>query len=738
MAEATSFVGRSREIAELRTLVNNHRLVTVTGTVGVGKTRIALRVAALPAARWPDGVCLAELAALKEPESLPQALAAALGLPGGDTVTPDNTAPMLEPVLGHLRDRSLLLILDACEHLADACAQLAAAIVVRAPGVTVLATSRQPLGLPGEATFPLRPLPVMDAVDLLAERAVSVLPGFTVDSDNRADVSRLCQRLGGIPLAIELAAPRLRALTVSELTAEAGDLRLLSGSRRTDQARHQRLAAAIDWSYELCTPAQRLLWDRLSVFAGGFDVDAATGVCADPTLTAADLPAALAGLVAKSVVLRDGTRYELPGSLADFGAGRLAAADTATAVRNKHIAYYFALAQRLDADTPARGQAAKYHVLRTDHANVMAAIEYALAVPGNDAAAVGIITSLRLYWLISGLLGEGARLLGKALELSRKPSLVRARVLITRSVLLAELMDIDGSAADARAAAVIANKFGDATLLGRACVSLHRAHTWDGDLAEAEAVAKLAVSCLDPAGEAFWLAQLDLQEGVAHLQAREVAACAESCARGLARLPAGELWLSGSLLSLCGLADVLVGDVEQGTRDMCRALSMKQELGDAAGTGFVLGALGLGAAAQRRHERAAWLFGATAALWKQSGRRYASSLAVQELHRRAARGAVEQLGPQRYWQAMRDAAHADLTAIVALAIADSDDFADLLPATAVAAQLRTADGQLRCRVVGWCRPREDARSECCLRRRHHSSAVRQSLPSSPRCYRTRG
>jgi predicted ATPase len=699
-AEATSFVGRSQETAELLTLVNSHRLVTVTGTVGVGKTRIAARVAALPAAGRPDGVCLAGLSALRDPESLPPAVAAALGVPGA------GTEPTLETVLGHLRDRSLLLILDACEHLAGACTELAAAIAAQAPGVTVLATSRQPLGMPGETTFLLRPLAVSDAVELFADRAASVVPGFTVTSDNRADVSHLCQRLGGIPLAVELAAMRLRALTIRQLTAELGDLRLLSGSRRTAQARHQRLAAAIDWSYELCTPAERMLWDRLSVFADGFGEDAATDVCADTALTAADIPAALAGLLTKSVVLRDGTRYQLPGSLADFGAERLAAAGGATAVRNKHIVHFFALAQRLDPDTPAPGQAVQYRALRADHANVMAAIEYALAVPGNDAAAVGIITSLRLYWLISGLLREGAHWLGKALELSRKPSLVRARVLITRSALLAELMDIDGAAADAGAAAVIAKTFGDTTLLGRACVSLHRALTWDGDLAEAEAVAELAVSCLDPAEDAFWLAQLDLQEGVAHLQVREIVACAASCDRGLGRLPAGELWLSGSLLATSGLADVLLGDDEQGTRDMCRALSMKRELGDAAGTGFVLGALGLGAAAQGRHERATCLFGATAALWKQSGRRYASSLAVKELHRRATRGAEEQLGPERYWQLLRDAAHADLGTIVALAIADSDDFGGLLDATAVAAPLRIAGGQLRCRGVGCCCPRK--------------------------------
>jgi predicted ATPase len=679
-ADATSFVGRAQECAELLSLVNARPLVTVTGTVGVGKTRLALRVATLPAAGRPDGVYLARLSARRDLESLSRAV-------GG----------------GQLRDRSLLLILDGGEHLAGPCAELAAAIAEQAPGVTVLATSRQPLGAPGEVTFPLRPLPVPDeddaalaqqhrgdAIELFADRAASVVPGFAVEEGNRADVIRLCRRLGGIPLAIELAAARLRALTVRQLTAELGDLRLLSGSRRTTEVRHRRLAAAIETSYELCTPAERLLWDRLSVFAGGFTADAATEVCADAALAAADMPAALAGLTAKSVVIGAGPRYELPGGLADFGAGRLAAAGGATAIRNKHIARYSALAQRLAACTPASEQAARYRALRDDHANLMAAIRYALATPGNDAAAVGIVTALHLYWLISGRPRDGVRWLGKALELSRKPSLVRARVLITRSALLAELMDIDGAAADARAAGVIAKTFGDTALLGHACVCLHRAHTWNGDLAEAEAVAELAATCLDPAADAFWLAQLDLQEGVGHLQAREVAACAASCGRGASRLPAGELWLTGTLVSLRGLASVLLGDGAAGTRDMCRALSMKYELGDAAGTGFALGALGLGAAAQQRYERAAWLFGATSGLWKRTGRRYASSIAVKELHRRAVDSAEDRLGPERYWRLMRHGANADLGAIVALALADSDDFSRLLAATA--ARLHTAGG----------------------------------------------
>ncbi len=213
-------------------------------------------------------------------------------------------------MLDYLRGRKLLLILDTCEHLVDACAAFADTVLRAAPWVTLLATSRQPLDVQGEHAFPLLPLPAADdAADLFAQRAAAVVPGFTVTPQNRADIVRLCQRLDGIPLAIELAAVRLRALPLAELASQLeSGIRMLTVSRRGTSPRHQTLRAAVEWSYQLCTPAERTLWQRLSVFAGTFDVSGAEQVCADDALPQTQVVHALVGLVDKSVVLRDGAR----------------------------------------------------------------------------------------------------------------------------------------------------------------------------------------------------------------------------------------------------------------------------------------------------------------------------------------------------------------------------------------------------------------------------------------------
>ncbi len=263
-AEVTRFVGRQRELAELSVLLRSARLVTVIGPGGVGKTRIAQRVAAQLASEFGDGPCLVELSGLRDPELLPDTVANCLGLPGSEG------RPQLDLVIDHLRDRSKLLILDTCEHLIDACAMLAE-ILLRTTSTTVLATSRQPLAVPGEHTCSIPPLPVPardaltagqgDAVELFARCAAAAVPGFAVTDANRADVVRLCRRLDGVPLAIELATVRLRALPLVQLTERLEDrFRLLTGGRRLALPHHQTMRAATEWSYDLCSPAEQLLW----------------------------------------------------------------------------------------------------------------------------------------------------------------------------------------------------------------------------------------------------------------------------------------------------------------------------------------------------------------------------------------------------------------------------------------------------------------------------------------------
>jgi non-specific serine/threonine protein kinase len=322
-AEATSFVGRSAELAEISALLAAARMVTVAGPAGVGKTRTALRAAAAAAGRYPDGIRLADLGETDDPAKLAESVAMALGLRQADTVS----------LLRYLRGKRLLLILDTCEHMVEACAALAGTVLRTAPGVSLLATSRQPLDVPGEHAFPLLPLSKGSvAADLFAQRAAAVVPGFALTPENRGTVTRLCARLDGLPLAIELAAIRLRALPLDQLTSrvEAG-IRLLTVSRRGTSPRHRTLRAAIEWSHRWCTPAEQALWERLSVFGGGFDVSGAQDVCAGGVLPAAEVLSALVGLVDKSVVLREApqhgagqARYRLPAVMREFGADRLA------------------------------------------------------------------------------------------------------------------------------------------------------------------------------------------------------------------------------------------------------------------------------------------------------------------------------------------------------------------------------------------------------------------------------
>jgi predicted ATPase/DNA-binding CsgD family transcriptional regulator len=323
-AQASRFFGRQDEAAAVRDGLSRSRLVTVTGPGGIGKTRLAVKVASEHAQAFPDGVFFADLSAARDAGAVARTVAAALGLPGRDG-RPDWLA-------GRLHGRRLLLILDTCEHVVDAGAALADAILRAGTGPVLMATSRQPLGLPGEAVFRITSLTANDAVGLFADRAAAAVPGFAVTANTLPRFVRLAQLLDGNPLAIELAAPRLHAVGLDELLARLpGHLRLLGsgrvavGDRVGAGDRRQSLQASVTWSYDLCSPAERLLWARLSVVADDFDLAAAEHVCSGDELGADEILVALVGLVDKSIVLRapdrgGPARYRLPSLVREQGA----------------------------------------------------------------------------------------------------------------------------------------------------------------------------------------------------------------------------------------------------------------------------------------------------------------------------------------------------------------------------------------------------------------------------------
>ncbi|MGW5162391.1 ATP-binding protein, partial [Nonomuraea wenchangensis] len=437
-AELNSFVGRRREIAEVKRLLGEGRLVTLAGVGGVGKSRLALRVAFDLRRAYHDGVWLVELAALESAELLVATVMAALG------IQDSASRPSLEVLAAHLRDRRTLVVLDNCEHLLDPCAALADRLVRAAPGLRILATSRQALGVTGEQVLQVPTLAVpeaaeagaradgqTDAVRLFAERARAVLPGFEITDANREAVARVCRRLDGIPLAIELAAVRLRALSVEQLLERLDDrFRLLTTGARTAMPRQQTLRSLIDWSHALCTEQERLLWSRLSVFSGGLDLEAAEQVCSGGGIPPEDVMDLVGGLVDKSVLAREehrqSVRYRLLETIRQYGRERLRESGEEAELRARHRVYFRDLALRARRGWYGPDQVAWFARLRADHGNLRTALDSALPsgspasspyTPGPEGTRDGLVlaTALCFQWIAAGALREGRAWLARLL-----------------------------------------------------------------------------------------------------------------------------------------------------------------------------------------------------------------------------------------------------------------------------------------------------------------------------------
>jgi predicted ATPase/DNA-binding CsgD family transcriptional regulator len=680
-AEVSGFVGRRDELARLTRQLRSARLVTVTGPGGVGKTRVALRAAARLSAEFGDGVFLAELAGLRDPGLLPHTVATSLGLPEQDART------QLSAVIEYLRDRRLLLILDTCEHLVDACAALAGAVVRETSGVVVLATSRQPLDVPGEHTCMIPPLPVPepgsrefgggDAVELFAQRAAAVVPGFTVTEANRDDITRLCRRLDGIPLAIELATVRLRAVPLEQLASRLEDrFRLLTGSRRAALPHHQTLRMATEWSHDLCSPAEQRLWARLSVFAGSFDIPAAEEVCAGGPLARGDVMETLIGLIDKSVVLRagdKGARYRLLDTIREFGAERLAAAGEEAQLRSRHIAYVQAMADEFARHSKDNDQLRLFQALRREHANIRAALGYALAGPGGAAGeAARLATNLRAYWEISGALREGRHWLARILERFPGPAPERAWLLMTRGVLATLQGEPDDAVTDLQESIPMAEEQGEALACALGYAYLNLALTFAGrypEAAEAGAVAARQLGALDDFGG---LASLDIHMAYLYLLTGRLEESIDRCAQGLRRLGpgGGEQWVRSYLLVITGLGLFLQGRPADSAEATRTALDMKHQLGDLVGTAYCLEVLAWLAAGGDGHDRAAWLLGAAASLWDRAGTRLGGNAILEGIHQQAETAARGALGPDRYTALREDGGRRPLAEVVAVAVSD--------------------------------------------------------------------
>ncbi|MFJ2057012.1 AfsR/SARP family transcriptional regulator [Streptomyces sp. NPDC087908] len=411
-ARLTSFVGRDEEIAALRDDLRTARLVTLLGPGGAGKTRLSQEAAERAAEAWPDGVWVAELAPVTDPEAVPEAVLAAVGAretvlrgAGAEELRTGNDP--LSRLVEHCSGRRMLVLLDNCEHVVAAAAELAETLLARCPELRVLATSREPLGVPGELVRPLGPLPAGMALRLLDERGAAARPGFTVGGDPGA-AEEICRRLDGLPLAIELAAARLRMLTARQIADRLDDrFRLLTSGARTVLPRQQTLRAVVDWSWDLLDEVERAVLRRLAVFTGGCDLAAAEAVCTDDgtgeTLDVLDL---LGALVDKSLVVAGpgdrGMRFRLLETVAEYAGERLDEAGERAAAERRHLTYYRELARRTDPELRGSGQVAAIARFGAEYGNLRTALHRAVDAHDEDEALV-LVHSLLWYWQMRDL-----------------------------------------------------------------------------------------------------------------------------------------------------------------------------------------------------------------------------------------------------------------------------------------------------------------------------------------------
>ena len=631
----TSFVGRDREIADLRRVVLSTRLLTLTGAGGCGKTRLALHVAATLSDVFSEGVWAVDLAPLSDPALVPQIVASALDVREGQNRS------LIESLSDYVRPRHILLFLDNCEHLIGACAQLVETLLRAAPRLHVLVTSREALGVDGEAVLRVPSLALPDsaqplaadavsqheAVRLFVDRARLVQPGFALNESNAKTVVEICRRLDGIPLAIELGAARLNLLSVDQIHARLEDrFRLLTGGSRTALPRQRTLEAAMTWSYELLPDVERQLLCRLSVFPSSWTLEAAEDVCAGDGMNQTDMLDLLSHLVDKSLVIVDDgatgdRRYRFLETVRQYGRERLFQSGEAARWRDRHLDFFSQLARRAEVELCASDQVAWLNRLQLEHDNLRSALEWCIAAPARGNQALEMASTLYWFWTKRGYFAEGQRWLERALAgAPEAPPALQAKALIGLShmtmfqgdyartqTLLEESLRLAREGQDMRCCAY--SLFAQGRLAGER-----------GDLEKSALLAAEAQAAAIASGD-VWLQSLPL------LQRTYLAECAgdyqqagelSKPALSLIR-QAGDSWVIAAYLAdLAGLR-VLQQRPGEARAVAAEAILLCQELADRRGIAWCLESLAVAEAAEARFVRAAHLWGAAEALLEGVG-----------------------------------------------------------------------------------------------------------------------
>lgn len=618
--ETTSFVGRQEELALLDDALATHRLVTLTGTGGVGKTRLAQRAAARTAARaaerFPDGVWWADLSTLDDAELLLATVSDAVDLSDHSPRMP------VEALCEWLADKRLLLVLDSCEHLVDACGHLAGELLTSAPGLTMLVTSRRPLDQAGEQLFDVSPLDGdgADALVLFTQRVTDAVPdGLSAPGAAEAAAS-VCRRLEGIPLALELAAAQVGPATVAEVAARL-DFRfdVLSRSGFVWPQRHRTLRTTIGWSHELCAPLERLLWARLTVFRGAFDLAAARAVTSGGPLADAAVAATLERLVAQSVVRRDGDRYRMLDTIREYGQDWLRQLGEEMTLADRHAEYFLELARSADTRWASSEQVRCYRQIDDVHADLRTALDHLIDTAPRDAAELAGL--LCFFWTCCGHLKEARRYLERTLAAHRTAGPERTRALCALGVTVTlqgeYLMALRLSAEATGAADRDGDKearFAAAYLSGLLALLTGRAE-------DARATVDAALDAVpgwpfdSPSRLRCHLVRVFAFTGLGELaEARALALELRGhCAQ------AGEVWTLSYLeyqLSLIALFQSAPRAAAAHARTM---LESKRMLGDAFGIALGLDLLAAALAADGKGEQAATVYGTGESYWRSVG-----------------------------------------------------------------------------------------------------------------------
>jgi serine/threonine-protein kinase PknK len=630
--ELTSFIGRRAELAEVKGLLTTSRLVTLTGIGGVGKTRLALRAAADVGPDFPDGARLVELGELRDASCLMDVVA------GGLDLRDEPTKPLDEVLIDFLCSRKLLLVLDNCEHVVDAAAKLAETLLRACPDLRIMATSREALGIGGEAVmrlsplaFPevdpeptLRGLPGFDAVALFAERAAAALPGFRLTEDNRETVTQICSRLDGLPLAIELAAARLRAMSPEQLLERLADrYAVLTRGSRAAPTRQQTLGWSVGWSYDLCTPAEQQLWGRLSVFAGSFELEAAEDICG-ADMSPEDVDDLLTALVDKSILIRTEStgpvRFRLLETLRDYGREKVKASAEYPELRRRHMGWYQRLARDAADEWFSARQIEWITRLDREMPNLREAVEFGLA--NSPEAAAGMAAQLSPFWIAHGLVGEGRRWLDQALARTPpEPAYERVEAIYYASVLASLQGDVHKAAVRARdaqeAAEQLVGQLADPAAHALAAIADGFAAMLGGD--PDRACARLA-EAVDACDDLTVRASAQLLLARAHEMRGDVAEALlwNQQVHALADSHGESVYRTWALLGI-GLDSLIKGDRHHAAGVFTQGLRLAQQLDDRRTAATFLEALAWIAAADGNPTRAVGLMGAAETVGRAVG-----------------------------------------------------------------------------------------------------------------------